>query len=186
MARAPRYDVPKAAPGPLRVVQKFVNTVDLEHEREWLGSPDELRAWLKQHGLPTRGRLTEQDLRHAHELREGLRALLVANNRGSFDPGAVETINSALRRARLTVQLDAEGVARLVPLAAGVDGALGRVLAIALDAVEEGSWRRLKACRQCRWAFFDYSKNRAATWCSMSICGNRRKTRAYRRRRSGA
>ena len=31
-------------------------------------------------------------------------------------------------------------------------------------------------------AFFDRSKNRSATWCSMSICGNRTKNRAYYRR----
>jgi predicted RNA-binding Zn ribbon-like protein len=48
----------------------------------------------------------------------------------------------------------------------------------------DGTWHRLKACRQCAWAYYDYSKNRSATWCSMAICGNRTKTRAYRRRRS--
>ena len=43
-------------------------------------------------------------------------------------------------------------------------------------------WERLKACPQCGWSFYDYSRNRSATWCSMSLCGNRLKTRAYRRR----
>jgi predicted RNA-binding Zn ribbon-like protein len=42
----------------------------------------------------------------------------------------------------------------------------------------------LKGCRQCGYAFFDRSKNRSAAWCAMSICGNRTKNRAYRRRRS--
>ena len=32
----------------------------------------------------------------------------------------------------------------------------------------------------CRWAFLDTSKNRSRAWCSMSVCGNRTKTRAYR------
>jgi CGNR zinc finger len=47
-----------------------------------------------------------------------------------------------------------------------------------------GQWRRLKGCRQCGYAVFDRSKNRSAAWCAMSICGNRTKNRAYRRRRS--
>jgi predicted RNA-binding Zn ribbon-like protein len=47
----------------------------------------------------------------------------------------------------------------------------------------DGSFARLKACRNCRWSFYDYSPNRSATWCSMQICGNRTKTRAYRRRK---
>lgn len=62
---------------------------------------------------------------------------------------------------------------------------LGPIVAVAFEAMLDGSWRRLKACPQCGWAFYDYSKNRSATWCSMSICGNRLKTRAYRRRHAG-
>ncbi|HEV2869799.1 MAG TPA: CGNR zinc finger domain-containing protein, partial [Actinomycetota bacterium] len=30
--------------------------------------------------------------------------------------------------------------------------------------------------------FYDHSTNRSGTWCTMSVCGNRRKARAYRRR----
>jgi predicted RNA-binding Zn ribbon-like protein len=47
----------------------------------------------------------------------------------------------------------------------------------------DGTWVRLKACRNCHWSFYDYSPNRSATWCSMQLCGNRTKTRAYRSRR---
>jgi len=61
--------------------------------------------------------------------------------------------------------------------------AIDEVLAIAFDAMLDGTWGRLKACRNCRWSFYDYSPNRSATWCSMQLCGNRTKTRAYRRRR---
>ena len=50
------------------------------------------------------------------------------------------------------------------------------------EAIASGTWSRLKCCRNhaCRWAFYDDSKNRSATWCSMQICGNRAKTRTYR------
>ncbi len=34
----------------------------------------------------------------------------------------------------------------------------------------------------CQWAFYDRSKNRSGRWCSMQVCGNRTKTRAYRAR----
>jgi hypothetical protein len=59
------------------------------------------------------------------------------------------------------------------------------VLDILHEAQITGVWPRLKACRQCGYAFFDRSKNRSAAWCAMSICGNRTKNRAYRRRRPG-
>jgi predicted RNA-binding Zn ribbon-like protein len=60
---------------------------------------------------------------------------------------------------------------------------LDGVVAVVLGAMIDGTWGRLKACRNCNWSFYDYSPNRSATWCSMQLCGNRAKTRAYRRRR---
>ena len=63
------------------------------------------------------------------------------------------------------------------------DDALGRIVAVAVTAMLDGTWPRLKVCRNCGWSFYDYSKNRSASWCSMQLCGNRAKTRAYRKRR---
>ena len=100
-----------------------------------------------------------------------------------WEPGS---LRRAADRARLTLELNEHGHLALAPRAPGADGAIGRILGIVYDAMAEGSWHRLKACRQCAWAYYDYSKNRSATWCSMAICGNRTKTRAYRRRRSKA
>jgi predicted RNA-binding Zn ribbon-like protein len=184
--RAPRYDVPKAAPGPLRVVQELVNSVDLEHGVEWIGTPGELRSWLRARDLDGHEQPTGADVRRVHELRATLRELLIANNERRTAPEAAAALERAADRANLTLTLGEHGHLVLTPRAHGVDGALGRILAVAYDAMAEGNWHRLKACRQCRWAYYDYSKNRSATWCSMAICGNRTKTRAYRRRRQKA
>jgi predicted RNA-binding Zn ribbon-like protein len=43
----------------------------------------------------------------------------------------------------------------------------------------DGTWTRLKACRECSWAFYDHSRNGAGNWCSMKVCGGRVKQRAY-------
>jgi len=53
----------------------------------------------------------------------------------------------------------------------------------------DGTWSRLKVCANeaCGRVFHDGSRNRSGRWCSMATCGNRMKSRAYRRRRaSGA
>jgi len=168
----PRYDLPNAAPEPLRLVQRFVNTLDHEHGREWIGTPAELSEWL---GAP----LGADDLPRAHELRESLRALLRANNGAPLDADAVTTLGRAAGRLRL--ELDSRARVTIVG-----DDALDRIVAVAVGAMLDGSWRRLKACRNCWWAFYDYSRNRSASWCSMQLCGNRLKTRAYRRRRARA
>jgi predicted RNA-binding Zn ribbon-like protein len=184
VSKVPRYDIPKAAPPPLRLVQSFVNTVDLEHEREWLGDPHALAAWARERRIvPSGTRFTERELRQALELREALRALLAANRDHKRDEAALATLTHAARSARLTVTFTRSGLPKLESQAEGIDGLRGRLVSVAVTAMLDGSWERLKACRNCRWAFFDESKNRSAHWCSMSLCGNRLKTRAYRRRR---
>jgi predicted RNA-binding Zn ribbon-like protein len=161
---SPRYDIPRAAPEPLRQVQLFINSVDLEHEVDWLP------GWLAERGLAG-------DRDRAVELREALRRLVMANNGRALEPEAVAVVNRSARR--LSLELDGEG---RLSVAAGGD-ALDAVVAVALGAMLDGSWSRLKACRNCRWSFYDSSPNRSATWCSMQLCGNRTKTRAYRNRR---
>lgn len=186
VSEAPRYDVPKAAPSPLRVVQLFVNTVDLENEREWLPDPAALAAWARGQDLvPARTRFTDRDLERARELREAFRGLLAANRDHRRDAAALAVLTNAARAAELSVVFEADGP-RLEPEAGGIDGLSGRLVSVAATAMLDGSWERLKACRNCRWAFFDESKNRSARWCSMSLCGNRLKTRAYRRRQRAA
>jgi predicted RNA-binding Zn ribbon-like protein len=181
----PRYDVPNAAPEPLRLVQRFVNTVDHENEREFLATPAELSDWLADGGLTQGSRATSGDLRRAHELREALREILASNARGGAPPAAaVSVVNRAARAGRLVVGLESDGRPSLHAARADVAGALAEIVAIALAAMLDDSWARLKTCRNCRWAFYDYSRNRSAAWCSMSLCGNRLKTRRYRRRRS--
>jgi predicted RNA-binding Zn ribbon-like protein len=162
----PRYDVPKAAPEPLRQVQLLINSRDVHNEVEWL--PD----WLAERGLGA------GELERARELREALRALVLANNGFPLEPWALAVVNGAA--ARLSLQIEPPGE---LTVAAHGD-ALDEVLAVALGAMLDGTWNRLKACRNCAWSFHDYSPNRSASWCSMQICGNRTKTRAYRRRRS--
>ena len=181
----PRYDVPKAAPEPLRLVQRFVNTADHEHGRELLATPPALTAWLAEAGLGPVPVASGADLKRARALREALRELLVANGEGGPPPPrATAAVNRTARAARLALDLEPSGRPALTPAAAGVPGALGRIVAVALAAMLDGTWARLKACRNCRWAFYDYSRNRSAAWCSMSICGNRLKTRRYRARRT--
>ena len=113
-------------------------------------------------------------------MREALRELLRANNGVEVDEAAA----AASRRAGLTVRFEPGGAIHLVPGERGVRGAVGSVLAAAADAMAEGSWQRLKACRadDCRWVFVDTARNHSRQWCDMRVCGNRQKARAFRAR----
>jgi predicted RNA-binding Zn ribbon-like protein len=162
---------------------------DVESDEDAFSGPAACADWLAERGLLGPGSPPSwEDLSRAVAVREALRALLVANNDGKLDPDAVAVLDAAAREAAVSLRFDATGSSALEPAAAGVTGALGRLLAIVADAMAAGTWSRLKACREdtCRWAFYDQARNRSRTWCSMAVCGNRSKTRAYRARRATA
>jgi predicted RNA-binding Zn ribbon-like protein len=182
-----------AAPGELDVVRRFVNTLELDldelapgEEPDKIASPAALRDWLAAQGLgePDLGQPTDADVRRAAALREALRALLLANNGEPVDPAAVATINEISDDLNCRLRFDPAGDCDLEPTGRGIEAALGAILAIVYRSMAEGTWERLKACGAdtCQWAFYDHSKNRSGTWCSMATCGNRAKARAYRQR----
>jgi predicted RNA-binding Zn ribbon-like protein len=167
----PRYDLPKAAPGPLRLVQLFLNTKDHEYGREWLETPADLRAWLAERGF--RASVDAADLARVRNVRSALHAFLLG------EEGAQGVLEREARRAPLLVSFEEDA---LVPAESGVDAFFAGLFAVVHEARRDGSWARLKGCRNCHWVFYDESKNRSATWCSMELCGNRLKTARYRRR----
>ena len=176
------------APEPLRAVQLFVNTIDSENVIEELTSVEELRRALVRTGVLDSGeRLDPADLEVAIGVREGLRALLLANNGVPADAAALEPLERAADAARFTLVVAGGTRTRLVPTATGIDGALGRLLAIVHESAHDGSLKRLKACCRdvCLWAFYDRSRNGSGKWCAASVCGNRTNTKAYRRRKGG-
>jgi predicted RNA-binding Zn ribbon-like protein len=176
------------APQPLRLVQAFVNTLDIENGVEELTSAEALDEVLTGIGaLPLAERpLREGDLRVALETREALRALALGNSGVPVPQEAHAAIERAARAAHFTVRFD-DGRTRLVPAADGLDGALGRVVAVVHESMVDGTWARLKGCPRdvCHWLFYDRSKNGSGKWCAMSVCGNRTNTKAYRRRAAG-
>jgi predicted RNA-binding Zn ribbon-like protein len=180
----------RKAPGRLELLQRFVNTHNHDLPADWdrIGSAEKAQAWLREKGLiGPRERVSDAEAAGLRELREALRALVVANHGSPPPPASAATVvREAARRAPTVVALDDDGRTDLEPARPGVDGAVATLLGILHEAQLTGRWPRLKGCRQCGYAFFDRSKNRSAAWCAMAICGNRTKNRAYYRRRSEA
>jgi predicted RNA-binding Zn ribbon-like protein len=164
------------APGELETVRRFVNTWDEEAGHDALATPGALATYFAV------GDAGAADLRHAVALREALRAILLHHGGAPLDPRAPAVLDAAARRARLELAFDARATAAPVAHADGVAGALGRLLAAVAAAQADGTWTRLKACPadDCRWAFYDRSRNRSAVWCDMKVCGNRAKVRSFR------
>jgi hypothetical protein len=60
-------------------------------------------------------------------------------------------------------------------------------------AVADGQWQRLKACPDCRWVFYDHTRNASKRWCLMHAggpdgraCGTIAKLRQYRQKQKAS
>ena len=181
MSRASANELPSELELPLA----FVNTLDVEETRDEFGSAEALKTWLVgRHLLGPDARVTRRELALAIELRDALRRVFLAHSGVVLPNEDLETVNQAFARVPLDVQVDPSGAPSFEPRGEGVALALGRVVSDMARARALGSWDRLKLCpaEDCLWAFFDSSRNRSRRWCSMDVCGNRTKTREYRRR----
>lgn len=176
------------------MVQEFVNTRSGLREVDLLEGSEGTARWLAGRGLLSDGsaEVSEVDRRRLISFREGLRGVLVTHNQGNEERGAAtifEELDDIVGSALLRVCFGSSGKPRLLPAEEeeGVEKAMALLLTAVLRAAGEGTWERLKACRNeaCRWAFYDNSRNRSGTWCDMDTCGARHKMRAYRRRKKG-
>ncbi|MFI6513228.1 CGNR zinc finger domain-containing protein [Streptosporangium sp. NPDC050855] len=167
-------------PDAVALIHRFTNTDDrrtfVVHGRrleanDRLATPAGLERWLREHDLPDPGGATDHThLARARDLRAALRRALGEEG---------EVLLDLPVRVRLTAR-GAEPVALGDP----VTVALGRIVAAAVTATADGTWRRLGICPapDCQWVFYDRSRPGRARWCSPHLCGNRMKTQAYRRR----
>ncbi|GAB2579977.1 CGNR zinc finger domain-containing protein [Microlunatus antarcticus] len=169
----------------LVVVEQFLNTLDersfnrhgsAHRAADELTSVEGLAAWLEAHDLLSPGESVDRgDLDRARSLRTALRAALT-------DDHAL-----AASLADFALRLEPTGSGRLRLVASSGTAGLDAVVETVATSVADGGWKRLKLCAadDCRWAFHDTSRSGGGRWCSMEVCGNRHKTRAYRLRRSG-
>jgi predicted RNA-binding Zn ribbon-like protein len=182
----PAADLPAHA----ELLRDFANTFDVDASTpEGLVDPSALVRWLREHGLLSNAKQAtaqakEADLSLARDFREALRDEFLAHHDAA---GGEQPASPRLQAVTggLTLRVDfSNGGPRLEPVDGGVPGALARLAAAVVMAHWDGSWERLKVCPadDCLWAFYDTSKNRSRTWCSMRVCGNRTKTRTYRSR----
>lgn len=176
------------APAELDVLGAFINSVDertfgTHRPREEITGPVALAGWLAARGLITEGtKVSESDLRLALRLREGLRRAAAAN-RGEGD--SASDLAEVAERLPLRAWIGPAGQIGLQPASgSATEQALAQIVAAAVIATANGTWRRVKMCAapDCGVVFYDSSKPRTGRWCVTSICGNRYKTRTYRQR----
>jgi predicted RNA-binding Zn ribbon-like protein len=143
---------------------------------------EQVRSLLNTWRIPNDTRVPVDDLAGGDEVLRELRDDLRAAVEGRDDPDG--TLTAWIERLGVTVAVGG-GRLRFDHRA----GPPGDVLVVVLDAVADGTWSRLKACPDCRWAFYDNTRNGSKRWCLMAAagagsrgCGNIAKVRRHRER----
>lgn len=171
---------------PLLRVQAFINTVDVAQATDKLLDVEAARAWLCDASLIAAStRVSAAQLDEARAVREGLRALVEHTGGAAPTSDELSALRALASRRRPWLRIDPGGSVQLeVDTKPDLeDGLLGLLLTVR-DAQADGTWARLKLCAndECAWAFYDRSRNRQGTWCTMAACGNRLKNRRFRAR----
>ncbi|MEU0077811.1 CGNR zinc finger domain-containing protein [Micromonospora tulbaghiae] len=180
-------DPSMAAPVRLEPVRRFLNTLDVESGTDAITDTAGLATWLTGADLWHGDALvTEEELRHARDLRGALRAAATANHDKAALPAPVRSVlDAAAERAGVRIRFTPDRGWRATTGVDGVDGALGELVLRVVGSMTDGTWPRLRICARdaCRWAFYDSSRSGTGKWCSMQLCGNRAKQEAWRGRR---
>jgi predicted RNA-binding Zn ribbon-like protein len=172
-------------------VRAFLNTHSGEFDWDELVDRTGAAAWLRDAGFGdgTPTAVGEDDRLHLVALRAALQDWAARNRDGADVGPAAERLDELLARGPVRVGLEPGGTVVLRPADDGGRPALAATGALAgtiAAAVLDGSWTRLKTCRECGWGFWDRSRNRSGQWCAMRVCGSRTKARSYRRRQQSA
>jgi predicted RNA-binding Zn ribbon-like protein len=168
-----------------RLCLDFVATVGERWRRsfERLLAPEDLARWMVETGmLETPPRVSRRQLQAARTLREAINRLA----RPGVDPntGDREELNRWAARPALAPQLTDAG--ELVRVAGRpVEAMLAAIARDAVDLLSGPLAGRIRECGapDCALLFVDQSRPGRRRWCSGEACGNRTRTKTYRRRR---
>ena len=134
--------MPDAAPGPLRLVQSFANTLSAEPGADLLGTREEAAAWLHAAALlPAEAGLSNSEHAALLRLRESVRGVLAAHADRREDAEAAARLTRALAEGRLVVTVDATSTVRLASAARASYASVVAAIAVAsADAAAAGTW----------------------------------------------
>jgi hypothetical protein len=164
----------QVAPGALEQVRELLNS--------WLIRNDTRQPDDRFEELASRRRWTKRDAELIRELRDDLRR--------SIEDGGTAADKLSGWIGRLGIQpVIAGGQITYRHSGSPAAGTFATVVA----AISAGTWARLKACPDCRWVFYDNTRNGSKRWCLMTAggpdgraCGTIAKVRRYRDRQAAA
>jgi len=156
-----------------------------------LDDPAWREGYLKRWGLQIPGLSGTRLVRELKKLRTVLQeeAQALAGRPGP-GPGSFKRLNAYLGSVPLVRVLEIDQGRPRLRLKASrreMSSILAEIAASFAETIAKGETSRLKICgnADCRWIFYDRTKNKSRKWCELT-CGNLMKVRRFRRRHKKA
>jgi predicted RNA-binding Zn ribbon-like protein len=166
----------------VKTAADLVNSLGSVTGREYLAGPDDLRRFLREHGMAS-DTLTERDMEEVREVRGRLRAVWQTKS----DRQRARLLNRLLAEAGTMPQVTDHGGdwhLHYVPMEAPIAQRLAAMAAMGLAVVvSDYGHERLGICgaEGCRDVYVDTSRNRSRRYCDES-CASRTNVAAFRAR----
>ncbi|WP_374655292.1 ABATE domain-containing protein [Dongia sp.] len=167
-----------------RLALAFCNTVALPDAADRLGDPAGLAAWAARGQHPLEPVPDAEDLAAMLDLRDILRRIFETLVKG-LSPMQADMDRLAALALPPRIFWDREAHrARLLPAGGALVQLRQAIIADAVDLLTGEAQLRIKRCPalDCRWFFFDTSRNATRRWCAMGDCGVKAKVQRYRHR----
>jgi predicted RNA-binding Zn ribbon-like protein len=161
----------------------LVNTKGSTSGNEYMGSPEEVRAFLEAHEIGPSGRITQRDVEELHEIRGRLKEVFFAPNQAEAAGLLNELIDEVAAKPYLTDH-DGQWHFHYAPEDAPIAHKVAASAAMALAmVVAEFGYERLGSCSadDCQDVYVDMSRNRSRRYCN-EICSSRMNVAAFRAR----
>jgi predicted RNA-binding Zn ribbon-like protein len=194
----------------------FLNSLSIPTDKEidWIGSGEDLIAWLQTSGMVARSAIAtlrdravpgelDNVAAEARKMREWFRGFVEAHKGTSLMPKALqelEPLNRILLRdeefGQVVIREPSKSPENEPPFSGlawsrhrkwrSPDALLFPIAKAIADLVCDDDLTDVKACEghNCTLLFVDRTRGHARRWCSMSVCGNRAKQAAHRERTS--
>lgn len=174
--------VPKSEFVAGRLSLAFCNTVALPTAADRLVDPEALAAWAARAGRALDAAPDPSAFQTLLQLRTLLRDIFGDLASGLAPVQASLDRLAAMAAPQRLVWDDRAYRAELRPAGDSVTRLYQALIADALDLLTGTALERIKRCpaHDCRWFFFDTSRNGKRRWCAMGDCGVKDKVQRYR------
>ncbi|WP_026702244.1 CGNR zinc finger domain-containing protein [Salibacterium aidingense] len=172
----------------------LVNTTYISNKQEVdiLADASRTCEWLKENNVLRESdvpALKDGEWRHSlinelHSLRQLCEMVLFdVEQKGVLSPDTTDQLKQLVERVNVSLTMDADDE-KVELVSEGItteDHVLFKIVASIFDTLNSTSIRRIRKCehQECRLHFVDTSKSGKRRWCSMELCGNRKKAAEF-------